>query len=52
MEKKQREQKQTTNPQVAPGLTENPLRDQASPKEIRRGEYTQVIQLEEEPPDR
>lgn len=47
MKKDHTEKKRKTNPGLAPGMKEEPLLTDAKPKEIRRGEYTRVVRLEE-----
>ncbi|PTX64227.1 hypothetical protein C8P63_1039 [Melghirimyces profundicolus] len=42
--------KHKAKPRFAPGITGDQLQKDATPDEVRRGDYTQTVRLEEEPP--
>ena len=45
--KKQRDiPQQNKSPEVAPGMTEEPIEEEATPKEIAQGEFTRVVKLD------
>ncbi len=44
---KQKEKAENKNsPRVAPGMTEEPIEEEASSQEIARGEFTRVVKLD------